>query len=90
MAWQSWKMGQSCRNFPNHISYGPRQIREQIKAAYDAGYEEWILWNATVRYQSDSLLTPEEAEAERQRWEAGKPEPEKSVSENSMHMSTVQ
>ena len=75
---------------PNHISYGPRQIREQIKAAYDAGYEEWILWNATVRYQSDSLLTPEEAEAERQRWEAGKPEPEKSVSENSMHMSTVQ
>lgn len=66
---------------PHHISYGPEQIREQIKAAHDAGYEEWILWNATVRYQPDSLLTPEEAEAERQRWEA-----EESVSENSMQM----
>lgn len=52
-----------------HISYGPQQIREQIKGAYDAGYEEWILWNAAVNYQPDSLLTEEEAEAERQQWE---------------------
>ena len=72
---------------PGHISYGPAQIREQIKAVYDAGYEEWILWNATVRYQPDSLLTLEEAEAERQQWEAGKPELEESVSANSMQMS---
>lgn len=69
---------------PGHISYGPEQIREQIKGAYDAGYEEWILWNAAVNYQPDSLLTPEEAEAERQRWEAGEPKPEGSVSANSL------
>lgn len=55
-----------------HISYGPQQIREQIKGAYDAGYEEWILWNAAVNYQPDSLLTEEEAEAERQQWEEEK------------------
>ncbi len=60
---------------PGHIGYGPRQIREQIRGAYDAGYEEWILWNAAVNYQADSLLTPEEAEAERQRWDAKEPEP---------------
>ncbi len=54
---------------PGHIGYGPQQIREQIKGAYDAGYEEWILWNAAVNYQADSLLTPDEAEAERLRWE---------------------
>lgn len=71
---------------PDHISYGPRQIREQIRGAYDAGYEEWILWNAAVNYQPDSLLTPEEAEAERQRWEADGPEPEESVSENSVQI----
>lgn len=69
---------------PNHISYGPRQIREQIKGAYDAGYEEWILWNAAVNYQPDSLLTPQEAEAERLLWEAGEMETEESVSANSM------
>lgn len=33
-----------------HISYEEEQIREQIQAVYDAGYEEWILWNATCRY----------------------------------------
>ena len=57
---------------PGHISYGPQQIRAQIKGAYDAGYDEWILWNAAVKYQRDSLLTDEEAEAERQQWETEK------------------
>ncbi len=75
---------------PNHIGYGPAQIREQIKGAYDAGYEEWILWNAAVNYRPDSLLTPEEAEAERQRWDAGETDESqagKSVSENSVQTS---
>lgn len=53
-----------------HISYGPKQIREQIKGAYDAGYDEWILWNAAVNYQPDAFLTEEEAEAERLQWDA--------------------
>lgn len=53
-----------------HISYGPKQIREQIKGAYDAGYDEWILWNASVNYQPDAFLTEEEAEAERLQWDA--------------------
>ena len=39
-----------------HISYNGTQIREQIQAVYDAGYEEWILWNATNRYSPDGLL----------------------------------
>lgn len=37
-------------------SYNGTQIREQIQAVYDAGYEEWILWNATNRYSPDGLL----------------------------------
>ncbi|MCX7842141.1 MAG: putative glycoside hydrolase [Clostridia bacterium] len=28
----------------NWQRYGAKQIREQIKAVYDAGYDEWILW----------------------------------------------
>lgn len=55
-----------------HISYGPKQIREQIKGAYDVGYDEWILWNAAVNYQPDAFLTAEEAEEERLRWDAEK------------------
>ena len=42
-----------------HISYGPEQIRQQIQAVYDAGYEEWILWNAANRYTEGGLLGPE-------------------------------
>ena len=43
-----------------HISYGPEEIRAQIQAVYDAGYEEWILWNAANRYTEGGLLAQEE------------------------------
>lgn len=39
-----------------HIPYGAEEIRAQIQAVYDAGYEEWILWNASNRYTRDGLL----------------------------------
>ena len=38
-----------------YISYEEEEIREQIQAVYDAGYEEWILWNATNRYIAEGL-----------------------------------
>jgi len=33
-----------------HITYDSEQIKEQIQAVYDAGYDEWILWNASNHY----------------------------------------
>ena len=45
---------------PGHISYNGEEIRQQIQAVYDAGYEEWFLWNATNRYTADGLLPREE------------------------------
>lgn len=42
-----------------HINYGPDEIRAQIQGVYDAGYEEWILWNASNRYTEDGLLKQE-------------------------------
>lgn len=39
-----------------HIPYEGEQIREQIQAVYDAGYTEWLLWNASNRYVQDGLL----------------------------------
>ncbi len=62
-----------------HITYGPEQIREQIRGAYDAGFDEWILWNASVKYQSDSLLTDEEAAAEQEVWKLEKQEAEEAA-----------
>lgn len=43
----------------NYMVYGKEAIRDQIEAAYDAGLDEWILWHAGVRYNSNYLL-PEE------------------------------
>jgi hypothetical protein len=40
--------------------YGIQQVRAQIKAVYDAGYEEWIFWNASNRY-SEGAFEPEAA-----------------------------
>ncbi len=73
---RAWLQSFTASWVPGHISYGPQQIRAQIKGAYDAGYDEWILWNAAVKYQRDSLLTEEEAETERQQWEIERKEAE--------------
>ena len=41
-----------------YLKYGGTEVREQIKAVYDGGYAEWILWNAPGNYEhySDGLL----------------------------------
>ena len=39
-----------------HIDYGGPELRAQIKATYDAGYEAgWQLWNASGNYISEGL-----------------------------------
>ena len=35
--------------------YGAPEVRAQIQATYDAGVEEWILWNPGSSYTQDSL-----------------------------------
>lgn len=42
-----------------HIPYGAAELRAQIQAVYDAGYEEWILWNAANRYTEEGLYGPD-------------------------------
>jgi len=39
--------------------YGVEEYRAQIQAVYDAGYEEWIFWNASNTYVEEAFL-PEE------------------------------
>ncbi|MDR5658362.1 putative glycoside hydrolase [Serpentinicella sp. ANB-PHB4] len=41
----------------NFVRYGPKEVQLQIDATYDAGLEEWILWNARNVYNWDALLT---------------------------------
>lgn len=36
-------------------TYGPEQVKQQIKAVYDAGYDEWILWDAANTYDEAAL-----------------------------------
>lgn len=38
--------------------YGPAEVRAQIQATYDAGYKEWLLWNAANEY-TEAALKPE-------------------------------
>lgn len=48
----------------HHITYGPKEIRDQINATYDAGYQGWSLWNAAMRYTVSGLYTEEYANEE--------------------------
>ncbi|MBI4410848.1 MAG: putative glycoside hydrolase [Gemmatimonadetes bacterium] len=35
--------------------YGAAQVRAQIQAVYDAGIDEWVLWNPASRYSAAAL-----------------------------------
>src|SRR5688572_621697 len=41
--------------------YGAEQVRAQMKAGYDNGFQSWILWNPGSRY-TESALRPEGTE----------------------------
>jgi len=34
-------------------------VEKQIKATYDSGIDEWILWNPSNRYTESALLKEE-------------------------------
>lgn len=59
-----WLQDFTASYLDHYISYGPKEVRDQIQAVYDAGYDEWILWSASNRYTWDGLLSREAAEAE--------------------------
>ncbi|HAA24689.1 MAG TPA: hypothetical protein DCE11_01030 [Ruminiclostridium sp.] len=42
------------------MEYGVEQYRAQIQAVYDAGYEEWIFWNARSEYVEEAFLPESE------------------------------
>ncbi|WP_238483702.1 putative glycoside hydrolase [Anaerosporobacter faecicola] len=39
----------------NYQKYQKQEILEQIKGVYDAGYEEWIMWNGSNQYTVDAF-----------------------------------
>ena len=39
----------------HHQTYGGKEVRAQINGVYEAGYEEWLLWNAAAKYSVDGL-----------------------------------
>jgi hypothetical protein len=47
-------------NWPIRLGYPDRAgyIREQIQATYDAGIDEWMLWDSSVRYTTAGMVKP--------------------------------
>ncbi|EFM10852.1 GTP-binding protein [Paenibacillus curdlanolyticus YK9] len=37
-----------------HLKYGDREIKQQIKALHDQGLEDYLLWNASCKYDFNS------------------------------------
>lgn len=48
------------QDFSLEYSYGANEVRYQIKAAYDQGLDEWLLWNPGCRYTKSALLEEDE------------------------------
>lgn len=47
------------QDFDYKSRYGAEEVRAQIQATYDAGYDEWLLWNAAGVY-TEAALQPEQ------------------------------
>ena len=43
------------QDFSLGVTYGPAEVRAQIKGAEDAGIREWLLWDPLVTYTSEAL-----------------------------------
>lgn len=52
---RSWLQDFTATWLNPHKIYGADEIRAQIQAVYDAGYEEWILWNGSNNYTKEGL-----------------------------------
>lgn len=50
-----WLQDFTASYLPRYKKYGPAEIRAQIKATYDAGAEEWLLWNAGNNFTAGAL-----------------------------------
>ena len=59
-----WLQGFTASYLQHYISYGKEEIRAQIQAVYDSGYDEWLIWNAANNYDFSAFLSKEEAEVE--------------------------
>jgi hypothetical protein len=45
-----WLQAFTAENVEGHIEYNKAAINSEIQAVYDAGYDEWILWNSKSDY----------------------------------------
>jgi len=51
-----WLQDFTASYLPKYKKYGPAEVRAQIDATYDAGAEEWLLWNAGNKFTSGALI----------------------------------
>lgn len=50
-----WLQDFTASYLQHYIKYGDEEIRQQIRAVKDAGYDEWILWSAANKYHYGGL-----------------------------------
>ena len=50
-----WLQDFTASYLPRYKRYGPAEVRAQIDATYDAGAEEWLLWNAGNKFTAGAL-----------------------------------
>ena len=77
-----WLQGFTASYLQHYISYGRDEIRAQIEAVYDSGYDEWLIWNAANNYDFSSFLSKEEGEKEKKYREEKRIEEQKQSEEH--------
>lgn len=51
-----WLQGFTANYLSHYRDYGAEEIRLQIQAVYDAGYEEWLIWDPSDHYPWEAFV----------------------------------
>jgi len=55
-AYSTTKLRTWIQDFDYGGDYGPKEVRAQFQASYDAGVQDWMIWAPSNRYTIDALL----------------------------------
>ncbi|OGG60583.1 hypothetical protein A3C89_00040 [Candidatus Kaiserbacteria bacterium RIFCSPHIGHO2_02_FULL_50_50] len=55
-AYDTRKLRTWIQDFDYGGDYGPKEVRAQFEASYDAGVQDWMIWAPSNRYTVDALL----------------------------------
>lgn len=61
-----WLQGFTATWLKDHKDYSAEELKQQIRAVYDSGHDQWIVWNPSGKYPWEAFAETEEGNTQAQ------------------------